>query len=177
LSRGARRKEPKGDWKNAVEHQLHVSDEFRTLDNDDAHFALREGEGKSFKFIKLAGTLRKPQTSHPEQIKFKFSHFIPPDFTATILRSILNKRQRISRPPGSSLSSLAECVFSKKTFEHVVTPIISDLQVEYCDALAANRKIKAAWVRLRGYWSLFKALGLYSILKMFVDAWRKISSV
>jgi hypothetical protein len=166
LSRVPGREKPKGDWKNAAVYQLHLSDEFRTQDNDNVHLALREGEGKSINFIKLAGTLRKPQTAVPERIKFKFSQ-----------RSILNKIKGISRPPGSTLSSMAEFVFSKKTFEHVVTPIISDLQVEYCDALAANRKIKARWVRLRGYWSLFKALGLYSILKMFVDAWRKISSV
>lgn len=177
MSRPSGKKKPKADQKNTAAFQLHLSDEFRTLDNDNPHLAILEGEGKSFKFIKLAGTLRKPQTSLPEQIKFKFSQFLPVDFTATILRSILNKRQRISRPPGSTLSSVAEFVFSKKTVEHVITPIISDLQVEYCSALAANMKIKAAWVRLRGYWSLFKALGLYSILKMVVDAWRKISSV
>ncbi len=60
--------------------------------------------------------------------------------------------------------------------ERVITPIISDLQVEYCEALAAHRKIKAVWVRLRAYWSLFKALGLYSIVKMFFEMWRKLSS-
>jgi hypothetical protein len=94
-----------------------------------------------------------------------------------LIRTIYANKNQISRPPGSFLSSVAEFVFSKKTVELVVTPIISDMQVEYFEAFARHRKIKAAWIRLRGYWSLFKALGLYSILKMFVDAWRKISSV
>jgi len=85
-------------------------------------------------------------------------------------------KNRILRPPGSFLGSIAEFVFSRKTVELVVTPIISDLQVEYCEALAASRKTKARWVRLRGYWSLFKALGLYSIVKMFFEMWRKLSS-
>lgn len=56
-------------------------------------------------------------------------------------------------------------------------PIISDLQMEYCEALAAGRPHKATWVHLRGYWSLFKAVGLYSITKTIVEMWRKVSSV
>jgi hypothetical protein len=91
-------------------------------------------------------------------------------------RQTASKDTGIIRPPGSTLNSVAEFLFSTKTMERVVTPVISDLQVEYCEALAADRKIKAGWVRLRGYWSLFKALGLYSIVKMFFEMWRKLSS-
>jgi hypothetical protein len=80
----------------------------------------------------------------------------------------------IVRPPGSLLSSVADFLFSPKTVELVVKPIISDLQVEYCDAVAAKRRVKAAWVRIRGYWGFFKGIGLYSILKMFVEMWRKV---
>jgi hypothetical protein len=93
-----------------------------------------------------------------------------------LIQTIYKNKRQISRPPGAFLSSIAEFAFSKKTVELVVTPIISDLQVEYCEALFAGRKIKAGWVRLRGYWGLFKALGLYSIVRMCVDMWRKISS-
>ena len=55
----------------------------------------------------------------------------------------------IIRPPGSSLNTIAEFLFAPKTMERVITPIISDLQAEYCETLAAHRKIKAGWVRLR----------------------------
>jgi hypothetical protein len=123
-----------------------------------------------------------PKT-HPEPNSKKL-----PILLATILailvtlRSESGKRQRVSkvsriiRPPGSTLNRVAEFFFSPKTMEHVVTPIISDLQVEYCQALATDKKNKARWVRLKGYWSLFKALGLYSIVKMFFEMWRKLSS-
>ena len=187
MSRRPRVKKRTGDWRStsgrgvvhlpASEYKLHLSDAFRTIDNDRTEVLLRVGEGKTFNFIKLAGTIQDPPPSLPKQLKSKFSPFLLFHFVSVVLRSIQNKRKGISRPPGSFLSSVAEFVFSKKTVELVVTPIISDMQVEYFEALATTRRIKAAWVRLRGYWSLFKALGLYSILKMFVDAWRKISSV
>jgi hypothetical protein len=87
------------------------------------------------------------------------------------------KKANIIRPPGSLLTAVSEFLFSQKTLERVVNPVIADLQVEYCEALAANRHVKAAWVRLRGYWNLFKAIGLYSIVKMFVEVWRRVTSV
>jgi|HubBroStandDraft_6_1064221.scaffolds.fasta_scaffold387399_2 hypothetical protein len=84
--------------------------------------------------------------------------------------------KRIIRPPGSGLNSAAEFLFSRKTMERVVNPVISDLQMEYCEALAANRRVKAIWVQIRGYWSFFKTVGLYSVLKAFVEIWRKVSA-
>jgi hypothetical protein len=91
-------------------------------------------------------------------------------------KQMASKDTRIIRPPGSTLNSVAEFFFSSRTMERVVTPIISDMQVEYCEALSTHRKIKAFWIRLSGYWSLFKALGLYSVVKMFFEMWRKLSS-
>jgi hypothetical protein len=98
------------------------------------------------------------------------------------LRPESGKRQttgndsRIIRPPGALLNCVAEFVLSARTLERIVSPIISDLRVEYYEALAANRRAKAIWVRVRGYWSFFKALGLYSLLKTIVELWRKVSS-
>lgn len=82
---------------------------------------------------------------------------------------------RIARPPGSLLATISEFVFSKKTLERVVNPIIADMQAEYCEALAAKRPYKAAWIRVSYCWSFAKALGLYSVLKAVVQVWRKIS--
>lgn len=127
-------------------------------------------------FIKLAGTIREPRHSTFRRVKGMVSRVVLAGLLVDLIRTIYENKNRISHPPGSFLGSIAEFVFSRKTVELVVTPIISDLQVEYCEALAAGRKIKARWVRLRGYWSLFKALGLYSIVKMFFDMCRKLSS-
>lgn len=88
-----------------------------------------------------------------------------------------SKNLHIVRPPGSLLRTLSEFLFSPQTLERVVSPVISDLQVEYCEALATNRHTKAVWVCLRGYWSFFKAIGLCSIIKTLVEVWRKVSSV
>jgi len=82
----------------------------------------------------------------------------------------------ILSPPGSFFRTICEFVFSKKTLEQVVNPIIADMQIEYCAALAAQQPYKAAWVCVRGYWSFAKAIGLYSILKAAVEMWRKVTS-
>jgi hypothetical protein len=82
----------------------------------------------------------------------------------------------ITNPPGLWLSIMAEFFFSPKTVERVFAPIISDLQLEYCEALAADRKAKAAWVRVRGCWAFFKALGLYRVLKAVADIFLRFSS-
>jgi hypothetical protein len=91
----------------------------------------------------------------------------PPEFQPSSAKIIV-------RPPGSLLSRAAEFLFSRKTLTRIVNPIISDLQAEYFEALGAKRPAKAVWVRLRGYWGLFKAVGLHSILKMVVEIWREL---
>lgn len=73
--------------------------------------------------------------------------------------------RRVTRPPGSLLGFLADFFCSPKTMENLVEPILSDMQLEYFGALAAGRNLKAAWIRVRGGWSFFKALGLYNIEK------------
>ena len=70
----------------------------------------------------------------------------------------LASRRKVRRPVGSSLRGVAEFVFSKKSYEQIYDPLISDLRVEYCDALALNRRWKARWVRARGYGSFLKAV-------------------
>ena len=74
------------------------------------------------------------------------------------------------------LRSVSEFVFSKKTLEHVVDPIIADMQAEYFEALEAKRRYKARWVLIRGHWSFFKTVGLHSIVKAVFEVWRKVSA-
>ena len=70
-----------------------------------------------------------------------------------------------SRRPGALLNSLADFFCSPKTRERVVEPIISDMQVEFSNAVAQNRKGGAVWIRIRGYWSLWTALSVHIVKK------------
>ena len=78
--------------------------------------------------------------------------------TATNWLVRLASRQKIRRPVGSLLRGVAEFVCSKKSYEQIYDPLISDLRFEYCEALAANRRGKARWVRARGYGSFLAAV-------------------
>ena len=77
--------------------------------------------------------------------------------TATNWLVRLASRRKVRRPVGSSLRGVAEFVVSKKSYEQIYDPLISDLRLEYCEALAANRRWKARWVRARGYGSFLTA--------------------
>jgi hypothetical protein len=71
--------------------------------------------------------------------------------------------------------NISEFLFSPKTLRTVVNPIVADMQAEYFEALAVRRRSKAMWVCVRGYWSLMKAIGLYSLLRTVAEVWRKVS--
>jgi hypothetical protein len=92
--------------------------------------------------------------------------------TIAVYNQPLTTKRRIAGLPGARLSFLADIFCSPKTMERVVRPIISDIQAEYFQALAENKKIKAFWVRVRGYWTFWKALGLQTIVKNLVAIWR-----
>ena len=83
-----------------------------------------------------------------------------------------NNRQSLSGPPGASLNALADFFCSPKTMERIVRPIISDMQFEYFKALAEKRKAKAIWIRIRGCWGFWKALGIYTVVKNLVEIWK-----
>ena len=74
-------------------------------------------------------------------------------------------------PPGSRLSRCVECFYSKRTVGQVFFLIIADMQHEYIEALAKGEKWKARWVRLRGYWGFFNAMGLQSIVGLVKKIW------
>ena len=78
--------------------------------------------------------------------------------TATNRLVRLTSRRKVRWPVGSSLRGVAEFVFSRKSCEQIFDPLISDLRFEYCEALAANRRGKARWVRVRGYASFLAAV-------------------
>jgi RNA polymerase sigma-70 factor (ECF subfamily) len=79
-------------------------------------------------------------------------------------------------PPGTALYSIAEFICSKKTIDEIVRPLLADMQFEYIQALSAGRNWKATWVRARGCWSFFSALGINRIVRMFVRIFLRFSS-
>jgi hypothetical protein len=81
-------------------------------------------------------------------------------------------RGRISRPPGSRLSALADFFCSPKTMERVVLPILSDLQTEHFDALAEGKTAKARGICVRGYGSFWMALSFYKVVKRLMEIWK-----
>ncbi len=81
---------------------------------------------------------------------------------------------KVLKAPGSTLLVVVEFVFSTKTARLLRQPLL-DLQLEYCDALGAQRPRKAAWVRLRGYWSFWKTMVMLipvSLIRLGVQLWK-----
>jgi len=94
--------------------------------------------------------------------------------TTYLLRRVASRRT-VRRPVGSSLRGLAEFLVSKKSFEQIYEPLVSDMRLEYCEALAANRWWKARWVWVRGNWSFLTAAFAHfcaSGVRHVVRAWR-----
>ena len=65
---------------------------------------------------------------------------------------------RIARPPGVYLLMFAEFVYSRKKYERVLLPTVTDMREEYYEALAAGRIEKSRWVRIRGLGSFWLAI-------------------
>jgi hypothetical protein len=95
-----------------------------------------------------------------------------------LLNSLKNRQIGLVFPPGSRLICLAEFLLTQKSYHEIVVPIISDMREEYFEALSQNRIWKARWVRVRGTWSFFAALGLdrfFSIVSMCVKVWKSVN--
>jgi len=125
-------------------------------------------------------TVKRNYRTHLEIASFqledrrrKMRFFTPTLWFTAIMGSI--SKPNISHPPGSLMQSLAEFLCSRKSYEQVAKPIIADLQVEYFEALTQRRKFKALYIRCRYFCSFCIALGLISLIKKFVEAWRKVS--
>lgn len=81
---------------------------------------------------------------------------------------------RIKRPVGFRLRAVLAWLYRKRTMQTVFEPILTELSVEHCEAVTEHRKCKAAWVRLRGYWSVIIVilLQLVEFIKKFLPIWR-----
>ncbi|HKV64561.1 MAG TPA: hypothetical protein VJO16_21830 [Candidatus Acidoferrum sp.] len=116
-------------------------------------------------FVKLAGTIRDPQTAHSPQYTLNFDRFLSASMQNT-------KQLKIVLPPGSRLRSLADFFCSPKTMKRVVNPILADMYNDYCQALAEGSQTKALWTRIRNCWSFWKALGFYVALRNLRIIWK-----
>lgn len=76
------------------------------------------------------------------------------------------RRRTVTTPPGAKLLQIAEFVVTPKKYEEVFREIIEDLRVEYNEALSSKRHWKARYVRLRGYYEFWKAMGLEHVFRM-----------
>ena len=69
-------------------------------------------------------------------------------------------RNRLAKPPGFRVLTVAEFFCSPKTIDQVFEPLVSDWQEEYFAALNENRWFKARWVSIRYMWKALLAFGL-----------------
>ncbi|HEU4454698.1 MAG TPA: peptidylprolyl isomerase, partial [Longimicrobium sp.] len=85
---------------------------------------------------------------------------------------------RVRSAPGAQLLWLGDLLFSSKSFEEVLRPVVDDMRVEYFDALLQGRAGKAKWVRIRGTWAFLSAAYLLTIAnagKTVVRVWKFLS--
>jgi hypothetical protein len=84
---------------------------------------------------------------------------------------------RLHSAPGSTLHRLAAWFFSSPTLTTVLEPVLSDMQVEIFEALAAKQPGKARWVQIRGYWTFWHhvvLLILTSVGRLLLALWNSI---
>ncbi|MCZ0934989.1 MAG: hypothetical protein OXJ54_07390, partial [Gemmatimonadetes bacterium] len=115
----------------------------------------------------LHGVVRETAKTHVAEVEVTRERTQGRDLLGRRLRKVrqtatnrlvrLASRRTVRRSVGCSLRDVAEFVFPRKSCEQIFDPLIGDLQFEYFEALAANRKWKARWVRLQGYGSFAKA--------------------
>jgi hypothetical protein len=80
--------------------------------------------------------------------------------------------------PGNWMLSWSETFFSRKFFKKVCLSSINDMREEYFEALSQNRIWKARWVRIRGTYSFFAAIGLdraFTFVSFFIKAWKSVN--
>jgi hypothetical protein len=85
---------------------------------------------------------------------------------------------KLAKVPGHNLLQLTDFLFSRKANAQVFVPIVIDMREEYFEALSQNRIWKARWVRIRGTWSFFAAIGLdraFAFVSFFIKAWKSVN--
>jgi hypothetical protein len=88
------------------------------------------------------------------------------------------QRPQLHHPPGNRLLGWASFLFSRRDVDEVIEPAITDMRIEYNDALLAGHPAHARWIRIRGtYGILITAASLVAVRggRLLVTVWRLIS--
>jgi len=73
------------------------------------------------------------------------------------------------------LHRIGSVVFTRCTFDRVIEPVLSDLQIDYYEALNEGATYKARWVRCRGhanFWICISAQLPISLSQRVVALWK-----
>jgi hypothetical protein len=86
-----------------------------------------------------------------------------------------HRRSTVLRPPGQALHRIAG-LFSKRTRERILEPIIADMQLEYCDTLAEERPSKGKlWlVHARAWIAFAEAIVLRTVVGRLIKGLSKL---
>ena len=87
----------------------------------------------------------------------------------------LVKNRLTSAAPGGKLASYLSTLYCKKKYETVFQQTIADMREEYFEALAAGYRTKAAWIRVRGTYSVLAAVFMdvpVSIIRLITKIWK-----
>lgn len=76
---------------------------------------------------------------------------------------------KIYRAPGWTLRHIAQFIFTKKHYERVFEPQLSDMEIEYQQALQVGAIWRARWVVIRGhgmFWATVCGQAVTSVVKI-----------
>jgi ferric-dicitrate binding protein FerR (iron transport regulator) len=62
---------------------------------------------------------------------------------------------RIVLPPGYRLAAVLRFLLTRTAYDKYIYPVISDMQAQYMEALAAGRRWEARWIVVRQHLSIF----------------------
>jgi hypothetical protein len=99
-------------------------------------------------------------------------------FTSVLLYVYYFRTFSATKPPGGFLLICSEFILPKNYYTNVALPVVVDMRGEYFDALSQNRIWKARWVRIRGTYSFFAAIGLdraFAFVSFFIKAWKSVN--
>jgi hypothetical protein len=96
---------------------------------------------------------------------------------STISRRRLKQASLVRCPVGGWTRTVSEFLFSKKTFEGVIEPLIADQAGEWSEATAQGRAWKARWIRVRYAYIFVLHLGAQaplSVVKAVMEMWKLV---
>lgn len=88
-----------------------------------------------------------------------------------------SSRRELQLPPGFRIRRWAELLADKETYLKVFHPTIADMQSDWLEAHKRGDLEKARWIKIRGYYEIFKAVLKecgFSLLKLAINIGKRI---